>query len=140
MELETKTPKRFAKVSKISLSYNIIICNFPLHITYSILELRYYFSGRPEILVTETNQLCADAKGLMFGTEGECQNAAEKLGLDYGYRHDESTQPKGCYFLLEYDNQKINKVMWNTHESGRKSDNCKAICKSGNLIFHLSFV
>ena len=96
------------------------------------MELRYYFLGRPEILVTETNELCADAKGLMFGTEWECQNAAEKLGLDYGYRHDESTHPKGCYFLSEYKYQTINKVMWNTHETGLKNPYCKAICKSGN--------
>jgi len=60
-------------------------------------------------------------------TDLECETAATKLGLSYYFSttgpSNTENYPKGCFLYS-------NKVYWNIHPTGSRSENAKSVCKS----------
>ena len=62
---------------------------------------------------------------MALSDEDECKMAASVLSISWYGSGSWSWNPKGCYYY-SYGRD----VAWNTHQTGSKNANMKAICRS----------
>ena len=91
----------------------------------------FLFNHWPEFkfeLIQSTARDCSDIGKTVINDRSECQEAASKLQLPFGYSIWDSGDPKGCFY-----HKRSNLTLWNTHEYGGSDVNNFLIClKGGN--------